>query len=709
MARPRKYASKVDDELGRYVSAHRSELLALLFDQDSNEQSSAVSAFTALALVLIGSTQSANAQTLAQLQTVVRRYVAHYQVFLSDCGYPCRAATLYGMVVSRLFELLIIAPQSGREGQSGVYFSGPHLAYFMANLAKERVGQHRGMIFDPCLGTGMLLMAYLDLLVDAGAEPLLVLLERFSGLELDPQILEMAHLTLAISCLTSDKLHGASCGQDLVYNLKAIAARAQLSQGNALLLPAALSNNASVLLVNPPWEGPASVYVQSLLETCNFECAVIVSPAALWTDKSARTFRQFVFDSNLLSAQYTFVNLDFALPVHSSQQYTVSVMTRDNDSGAITLCSDAGIMTQCDYAAKGAVTLNSSDFDGSDASLGGCERLLLHIASDKDLQLLRDLNMGGVAFGSLAATSRTSQSKDNRAFWLGREFDMTSDRPDFVAAQEFDSAKHLPLIEGRMLEQFGYQSKSYITGSGRSARWQCDGLGRPQFYLAMERLRDNGADSCPYKIGFQSVGSAINKRTMIASVMPDLPCGNSVAVLRLQSPDCIVPLATLHLTAALLNSFVFDYQVRARLHGNNINYFLLQNCILPEILPLVAGGFALESEQSLLFEIIVELASEQAHERLRHKRAMLEALIARTYGLTLNQYSLVVNGSDTLSDNAESIKSRGFWRVDSELDAGLRLPLMSWNQFVLLQKIGLTAYVDYVRSKHPGACDLTSV
>ncbi len=708
MARPRKYASKVDDELERYVSAHRIELLNLLFDKDSNDRTSVVSAFTALAFALTGSVQSTK-PTLSQLKTLVSRYVAYYQVFLSDCGYPCRAATLYGMVVSRLYELLVIAPQSGREGQSGVYFSGPHLAYFMAHLAKDRVGQCYGMIFDPCLGTGMLLMAYLDLLVDAGADALLVLLERFSGLELNPQILEIARLTLAISCLANEQLYGADCSQDIVHNIEAITARAQLSQGDALALPAALRSKASVLLVNPPWEGPASVYVQSLIETCNFACAVFVSPAALWTDKSARTLRQFVFDGNWLSAQYNFVNLDFALPVHSSQQYTVSVMTRGNHTGDIALCSDAGTMTQFDYAAKGAVTVNRSDFDGSVASLGGCDRLLLHIASVKDLQLLRELNRQGVAFGSLVATSRTSQSNDNRAFWLGREFDMTNDRPHFVPAHEFDSARHLPLIEGRMLEQFGYQSKSYVTGAGRSARWQCDGLGRPQFYLDGERITITGKDNCSYKIGFQSVGSAINKRTMIASVMPDLPCGNSVTVLRLMAPDCIAPFATLHLTAAVLNSFVFDYQVRARLHGNNINYFLLQNCILPEILPMVAGGIALDSEQALLFEAVAQLASEQAQGRLRHRRPMLEALIARSYGLSLSQYSLIVNGFDALSDNAETIKSRGFWRVDNELDAALRLPLMSWNQFVLLQKIGLSAYVDYVRSKHPGACDLTSV
>lgn len=709
MVRPRKYASKVDDELVRYVSAHRSELLDLLSDKDSNKSSSVVSAFTYLALALIASAKSTLTPTLAQLQYLVSRYVSYYQVFLSDLGYPCRAATLYGMVVSRLFELLVIAPQAGREGQSGIYFSGPHLAYFMARLAKDRLGQQSGMIFDPCLGTGMLLMAYLDLLVDDGAEPLLVLLERFCGLELNLQILEVARLTLAISCLTNEQLYSDSCDQDLGHNLEAITTRAQLSQGDALLLPGAFGTKASVLLVNPPWEGPASVFVQSLIETCNFACAVFVSPASLWTDKSARTLRQFVFDGNWLSAQYTFVNLDFALPVHSSQQYTVSVMTGANHTGAITLCSDAGTMTEFDYASNAAVTLNSSDFDGSVASLGGCDRLLLHIASVKDLQLLRELNSRGVAFGSLVATNRTSQSKDSRVFWLGREFDMTNDRPDFVPAHEFDCARHLPLIEGRMLEQFGYQSKSYVTGAGRSARWQSDGLGRPQFYLDIERLGVTGKDNCPYKIGFQSVGSAINKRTMIATVMPDLPCGNSVTVLRLKSPDCIAAVATLHLTAALLNSFVFDYQVRARLHGNNINYFLLQNCIVPEILPMVARGFVLDSEQALLFEIIAELAGEQAQGPLRHRRPMLEALIARSYGLGLDQYSLIVNGSDKLSDNTDTIKSRGFWRVDNELDALLRLPLKSWKQFVLLQKIGLSAYVDYVRSKHPGACDLTSV
>jgi hypothetical protein len=80
MARPRKYASKVDDELERYVSAHRIELLNLLFDKDSNDRTSVVSAFTALAFALTGSVQSTK-PTLSQLKTLVSRYVAYYQVF----------------------------------------------------------------------------------------------------------------------------------------------------------------------------------------------------------------------------------------------------------------------------------------------------------------------------------------------------------------------------------------------------------------------------------------------------------------------------------------------------------------------------------------------------------------------------------------------------------------------------------------------------
>lgn len=703
MARPRKHSSVVDDELERFVSVNR-QALAVYSD---GEPGFLPSKFASLAYALLPGNAYLDSDLLTQLKKLVCRYVAYYQDYLLNRGYPCRTATLYGMVISRLFELLVVAPPSGRKGKSGVYFSGPNLAYFVARQANCELGSDSGMIFDPCMGSGMLLMAYLDLLVKAGVDPLCAVSERLCGLDIDLRLVSLSQLLLAVSSLTTEQLHSPQVVQSAEHNLACIVAAGLLQQGDALHLQEPYGD-ISVLLLNPPWEGPASLFVRSLIESCQFKCLVFVSPAALWTDLSARALRQIIFAGNWLRRQFTFINLDFALPVHSYQQYAVSVLARGAGTETIAVYSDAGVLTQFDHNAE-ALTLLSSDFDGTDSTLGGAQQLLLHVASADDLHLLRQLPQMGVSFGSLVASKRERQRGDGSAFLLGREFDMSLDRAHFVPHSKRDLQRHLPLIEGRMLEQFGYQAKSYVTGSGRSARWQCDGKGEAQFYIDREHFGREYIHDFPYKIGFQSVGSSINQRSMIAAVMPDLPCGNSVSVLRLL-PGCRTnDIALLHLMTAVLNSFVFDYQVRARLHGNNINYFLLQDCILPQILQTVAHDQALDAEQALLFALVVELAQKHGQVQERHTRSVLEALIARLYGLSLAQYSLIVGDARDLSDNNCGSNSRGFWRVDKGLETALRLPLMSWNQFKSLQEMGVQSYVDYIRSARHSAFDLTSV
>lgn len=706
MARPRKYASVVDEELERFVLTHRRGLAAYAACPEPYEPGLRHAKFAALALALLPGNTNAASDLLLQLKKLVCRYVEYYQDYLPQAGYPCRIATLYGMVVSRLFELLVLTPQSGRKGKSGVYFSGPNLAYFVARQAYIEVGADSGKIFDPCMGSGMLLMAYLDLLVEGGLPPLRALSERLCGLDIDYRLVTLSQLTLAISALTLAQLHSPDVANTVAQNLDVIVCAGLLQQGDALHLKDPYCDDLSVLLLNPPWEGPASVYVQSLLQSCKFKSAVFVSPAALWADLRARALRQIIFSGNWLRRQFTFINLDFALPVHSYQQYSVAVLAPCLGSETISICSDAGVLTQFN-SAKEVLTLASCDFDGSATSLGGTQQLLLHVVSPGDLHLLRCLPHMGVSFEALVTSSRERQKREGSVFLLGREFDMSMDKASFVPHKERDLQRHLPLIEGRMLEQFGYQAKSYVTGSGRSARWQNGGMGHAQFYIDREQYMCQRQSEFPYKIGFQSVGSSINQRSMIATVMPDLPCGNSVSVLKLMPSCCNKGILLLHLMVAVLNSFVFDYQVRVRLHGNNINYFLLQECILPEILQTVAKGEPLDLEQALLLALVEELVQKPGQVQERRNRAVLEAVIARLYGLSLTQYSLIINGANR-SDNGVH-NSRGFWRVDKGLEAALRLPLMSWNQFVLLQELGVKAYVDYIRSAHHNAFDLTSV
>ena len=69
-----------------------------------------------------------------------------------------------------------------------------------------------------------------------------------------------------------------------------------------------------------------------------------------------------------------------------------------------------------------------------------------------------------------------------------REVDMTMDKRHFTRTPNIPAARSnlLPVIEGRMVHQFQFGAKRYISGSGRSAVWESSQAAsvsevRPQF------------------------------------------------------------------------------------------------------------------------------------------------------------------------------------------------------------------------------------
>jgi len=308
----------------------------------------------------------------------------------------------------------------------------------------------------------------------------------------------------------------------------------------------------------------------------------------------------------------------------------------------------------------------------------------------------------------------------------------------------------LPLYEGRMIGQFNYSKKCHENGSGRTAIWranpdrlseclrlsehntikqasfncpQCGGLclpgsseglvsvllhqGKPirPHYLIRAGARNCALPEENLKVGYLAVGSATNVRTMLASALYMVPCGNSVPTLQLKGNT----IETLGLTACL-NSFVFDYALRMRMTGNNLNYFLLQECplpnrqlilSLPEIALIVAAlnlNHARYARQWLDlsggtfgFTLSPQPIATTKTERLR-LRGILDALIADAYGLTEEEFSWILRGCYTEEpapkSGASSLHPKGFWRADKTMPADERLPIAAIQAYRKLQKEG---------------------
>ncbi|MEZ4536430.1 MAG: N-6 DNA methylase [Cyanobacteriota/Melainabacteria group bacterium] len=142
----------------------------------------------------------------------------------------------------------------------------------------------------------------------------------------------------------------------------------------------------------------------------------------------------------------------------------------------------------------------------------------------------------------------------------------------------------LPLYEGRMIGPYDFRKKGWVQGSGRGALWREknfeDSLIEPHYLIDADAYRASRAVK-GLKTGFLAVGSDTNRRTMMASLLYEVPCGNSVPVLYLEGATVQTIRWQLVLTA-ILNSFVFDFVIRRRMAGTNLNHFVIAECPLPD-------------------------------------------------------------------------------------------------------------------------------
>ncbi len=271
---------------------------------------------------------------------------------------------------------------------------------------------------------------------------------------------------------------------------------------------------------------------------------------------------------------------------------------------------------------------------------------------------------------------------------LSREGDawIPEDRIDDVA---------LPLYEGRMVNYFDWSEKEWVRGRGRAAEWQTISWNakclQPQYLVKQENATTCGISSSP-KVGFLSIGSGTNSRSFCCAVLPDLPCGNSVGTLQVEASTTRL----LELQWRLA-SFVFDYVVRLRLTGVNLNSFVIEECPITALGP-DAGVLDLLSRLSFsssLFSLVrlelganftdaVRRFSLTDRERVR-TRAILDAITLVDTALDRSDVTHLMAECDLSEPHSASLNPKGFWRIDKERRPELRQTVLTLVAFDDLQ------------------------
>ena len=274
---------------------------------------------------------------------------------------------------------------------------------------------------------------------------------------------------------------------------------------------------------------------------------------------------------------------------------------------------------------------------------------------------------------------------------------LSRDGDAWIREEAVDDAA-LPLYEGRMIGQYDFSQKGWVSGKGRQAVWRGIPWERkqiePQYLMAHKDYMLGVASARGSKLTFMDVTSSTNVRTMIASLVADLPCGNSAPVLtssREYEPTEL---------CGIFDSVVYDFALRARFSGLHANWFVIEESPLPD--PTDARstrrcawlGFGLNLATQLAGpEWVVapkrrERAAWRAHwfltDRARVRaRTMVDAVTACLMGLNPSDLESILQSCDRPVPSGDP---KGFWRVDKDKAPELRQTVLALVAFHDLQE-----------------------
>jgi hypothetical protein len=137
----------------------------------------------------------------------------------------------------------------------------------------------------------------------------------------------------------------------------------------------------------------------------------------------------------------------------------------------------------------------------------------------------------------------------------------------------------LPLYQGVMVHNFDFAAKAWPDNAAPSAQWQEVNWEAkrivPKYLMARKDYVGNEGAVRGLKVAFRDVARTTDERSMIASVVPDMPCGNTLGVLTTERDSLLL--------LVCLCSLIMDTCVRVRMAGTHLNYFVIDE--LPLVRP----------------------------------------------------------------------------------------------------------------------------
>lgn len=347
-----------------------------------------------------------------------------------------------------------------------------------------------------------------------------------------------------------------------------------------------------------------------------------IVPAGLIRSQGTETIRRFLIDNGSSLSFYLFDNKARFFGIDTRFKFLLMSYTKEKEKKKNTHCEAINMSICCSenkQIKKGeTVEYNIKEIESirPDLTIPECK-------NNKEKSLFLKIYNNGCAW------------KDKWNANPAREIDMTNNRNLF---QKNERDNSVPLIEGRMVQNFRFGTKSYISGAGRSAKWAPSAdKGNSQYYIPLCALSDSSKQRISQKrVGYCDIAGQTNERAMMSCIIPSgVICGNKVPTICFERQNAE---DLMYFWTGVTNSFVFDWMLR-RILSTTVNYFLLFSLPMPDI------DLASETAQKIISKTkyITDMGSEYYTSPVMPElRAEIDLCVSTVYGLSFADLELIM-------------------------------------------------------------------
>ncbi len=332
----------------------------------------------------------------------------------------------------------------------------------------------------------------------------------------------------------------------------------------------------------------------------------LITPSGIAADKGAADFFRSISSTGRLGALFDFENRKVFFPdVHASFKFCALVfggLQRKFDQTRCAFYLHA--LAELD-APERSLILSAEDFSRVNPNTGAAP--IFRNRRDADITLaLYARHPVLVKHGARSASQGQMADVKTWPVKYLRMFDMTNDSALFMKPSELEQSGYqrgvlnrwvnaagdmaVPLYEGKMVQMFDHRAADVVLNLEnlkRAAQQEAIEVSEkanvarypaPQYWVSNSEVENSWAGN--WCIAYKSVTAPSNMRTMIHAIVPRCGVGNSMAMLTPQAGSESEYPRVAALLSANLSAFAFDFALRQKVQGQNLNWFIIEQSVV---------------------------------------------------------------------------------------------------------------------------------